>query len=85
LHTSSSFRVFNIGSGAATSLLELLAAIRRVTGRSPHVNFKEGRPFDVPNNELDIRRAKQEIGWRPTVSLDEGISRTWASLVAAYT
>ncbi|OOO03278.1 MAG: hypothetical protein USCGTAYLOR_00490 [Chromatiales bacterium USCg_Taylor] len=41
-----------------------------------------GRPFDVPKSVLDISRAHAELGWRPRVSLNEGLRRTFDWLVA---
>jgi UDP-glucose 4-epimerase len=75
-------RIFNIGSGQGTSLLELVAAIESVTGRKAIVNFKPGRPFDVPRSVLDISRAREELGWEPRVTLVEGLRRTSDWLLA---
>jgi UDP-glucose 4-epimerase len=69
-------RIFNIGSGQGTSLLELIAAIETVTSRKALVAFKPGRPFDVPRSVLDISRARDELGWHPRVTLTEGLRRT---------
>jgi UDP-glucose 4-epimerase len=69
--------VYNVGSGTATSLLEILGTIGAVTGRRPEVRFTPARKLDVPVNCLDIRKIRSEGGWAPMVSLEEGIARTW--------
>ncbi len=69
--------VYNVGSGTATSLLEILETIGAVTGRRPEVRFTPARKLDTPLNCLDIRKIRTEAGWVPTVSLREGIARTW--------
>jgi UDP-glucose 4-epimerase len=69
--------VYNIGSGECCSLNAVLEAIRKVTGKEPKVEYKPGRPLDVPINCLDISRAKSELGWAPTTPLEEGLKKTW--------
>jgi UDP-glucose 4-epimerase len=72
--------IFNIASGRAISLMEIVRAIERVVGRELEVEFTKGRKLDVPVNCLDIRLAKKILGWQPEVSLQEGIDRTWSWL-----
>lgn len=69
-------RVYNVGSGHGISLLDLIAAIEAVTGSRARVEFKPGRPFDVPASVLDISRARDELGWTPRTPLAEGLRRT---------
>jgi UDP-glucose 4-epimerase len=69
-------QVFNVATGRGTSLNELIRIIASVTGLPGKVNFKPGRPFDVPVSVLDNRRAQQELGWSPVIELHEGIRRT---------
>ena len=70
-------RIYNIGSGRAYSLVDILSAIRAVTGLEPEVSFAPGRSLDVPVNCLDIGRATTELNWKPEISLEEGLERTW--------
>jgi UDP-glucose 4-epimerase len=73
-------RVYNIGSGRPCSLNAILATIERLAGVAPKVQFLPARAVDLPLNCLDISRAKEELGWVPEVTLDEGIARTWSWL-----
>jgi UDP-glucose 4-epimerase len=70
-------KIFNIASGQAHSINEILSIIREITGKDVPVEYTPGRKFDVPGNCLDISRAKTDLGWQPQVSLKEGIRRTW--------
>jgi UDP-glucose 4-epimerase len=70
--------VFNIGSGAGVALRDVLTACERVAGRPLDVERLPGRAIDVPANVLDCTRAREQLGWSPTVPLAEGLSRTWA-------
>ena len=69
--------IFNVGSGKGTSINELLAVIRQVTGNNLAVKYTKKRSIDVPANVLDVSRAKKELKFIPTISLREGIEKTW--------
>lgn len=66
--------LFNIGSGKGTSLNELYAEIGR---HFPpfEVHHKPTRSFDVQRNVLDITHAQKYLGWRPEITLEQGIAR----------
>lgn len=68
---------FNAGSGKGYSISEVLNTILKVTGIKASPVIKNGRGFDVPRVVLDISRISQAIGWRPEISLEEGIVETW--------
>ncbi len=69
--------VFNIGTGRGVSLNALVDLLRRVSGRKVEVEYLPGRAFDVPEIVLDISRAVRELDWRPRVTLEQGLLRTW--------
>ena len=73
-------KIYNIGSGVPRSLNELLSIMQTVTGRTPIIQYSPARKLDVPVNFLDISRAQKELHWHPQVSLEEGMTRTWAWL-----
>ena len=69
--------VFNVGSGAETSVAELHAQCRAVSGDERPPVFEAPREGDVLRSVLDVSLAEAELGWRPEVSLEEGLRRTW--------
>lgn len=71
-------RVFNIGSGQGLSLNEILAAIEKLLGRPVARTYEHGRKFDVPVNVLDISRARELLGWQPSVDFHDGLVKTLA-------
>ncbi len=75
-------RTFNIGSGTATELREVLALIEEVTGQPIKRRMLPDRPFDVRANALDRSRARACLGWQPTTPLRDGLCRTWEALRA---
>ena len=71
---------YNIGSGIGLSNREVLDAIEpfaRAAGRDIGLKIMPARRFDVPANVLDCHKLRSETGWKPAISFDEGIERTW--------
>jgi len=69
---------YNIGTGVATSINDLHAACRRAAGIDAQPVHRDARLGDVTRSVIDPSRAGRELGWRPEVSLDDGIARTFA-------
>jgi UDP-glucose 4-epimerase len=70
--------VYNIGTGGETTVVELLAAIQRVTGTHIAAEFADPRPGELQRSVLDVGRAAQELGWGPEHDLERGLAETWA-------
>lgn len=70
-------KIYNIGSGRAYTLMDIMASIENVTGKEVHKVFEPSRKLDVQVNCLDVTRAKKELGWQAMVSLEEGVTRMW--------
>lgn len=67
-------RAYNLGSGAPVTLEELVAAMGRAAGRTISVERAPVPLGDVEATFADISRAREELGWRPRVALDEGLA-----------
>jgi UDP-glucose 4-epimerase len=70
----------NIGSGAGTSLEELLTLIEQAAGRTLNVYRRPARVFDAPSTWLDITRAQETLGWAPSTTLPAGLAKTLAAM-----
>jgi UDP-glucose 4-epimerase len=72
-------QVLNIGTGVQTANEDLVDMARAVTGRPipVAVGAHGGRPWDTPNWVCDPALAGALLGWKASVSLEEGLSRTW--------
>lgn len=66
----------NIASGTPTSLGELMALIEQLVGDF-EVAREAPRAFDVHKTWLVVGRAKEVLEWSPTVSIRDGLTRTW--------
>jgi nucleoside-diphosphate-sugar epimerase len=75
-HPEAVGRVFNLASGRAYSLLELLQAIEEAVGSPLEPQFTSPRPGDIRHSFADIRAARGILGYEPRISLQEGIRRT---------
>jgi UDP-arabinose 4-epimerase len=68
----------NLGTGEGHSVLSLIAAIERVTGRSLAVRRSPRRAGDPPRLVADPSRAQRLLGWRPALpALDEIVATAW--------
>ena len=70
--------VYNVGGGGTgASVKELFATISRlagVAGMTPRRGA--ARPGDVRRTQADISLAAKDLGWKPQISLEEGLART---------
>jgi UDP-glucose 4-epimerase len=71
-------RAFNIGTGVETSVLELASALMRAAGHSVPIEFAPARPGEQLHSYLTIEKAAAVLGWRPSVSLSQGLAETYA-------
>ena len=68
----------NVATGRRISLLRLLAAVARETGRPPRARHEAARPGDVRHSLADIKAARRLLGYRPSVDFETGLARTVA-------
>jgi UDP-glucose 4-epimerase len=67
---------FNIGTGKETSDRELHTVVAAAVGGPDDPEFYPPRLGDLRRSALDIGLAGKVLGWRPQVTLDEGVRRT---------
>jgi UDP-glucose 4-epimerase len=74
--SGASDEVFNIGSQQETSLRELADALLRVMGSELSVELGPARAVNGVTRRLaDVSRARERLGWKAEVTLDEGLRR----------
>ena len=75
--TASGF--YNLGTGGGSSVKEVIAACRKITGRQIDTIEKPRRPGDPPRLIASSEKIKKELGWQPQFqSLDVIIETAWA-------
>lgn len=70
-------RPFNIGTGQPYSVYEMVAAFAAASGRQIPCNVLPRRAGDIASMQADATRAKVELGWQATHSLDDMVRSTW--------
>jgi UDP-glucose 4-epimerase len=70
-------RVFNVGTGKATSVLDLFGLCRRVAGSEIEAQHAPARLGELQRSVLDTSLASRDLGFEAAVELDEGLRTTW--------
>jgi len=68
--------IFNIGTGKETSVNTLFRKIRKIVGADMPERHVPACPGEVMRSALDCRKAVRELGWHPSVGLDDGLRLT---------
>ncbi|HEY2541788.1 MAG TPA: NAD-dependent epimerase/dehydratase family protein, partial [Gaiellaceae bacterium] len=73
--------IYNVGGGEEASMLEAIALLEQVSGRSLEVRHVDRARGDVARTKADVSRIGGDLGWEPRVPLADGLARmwTWAS------
>ena len=69
--------VYNLGTGVETSVNELHAACRRVTGDEREPDYAPAREGDILRSAIDPGRAERDLGWHAQHSLEDALRLTW--------
>jgi UDP-glucose 4-epimerase len=72
--------VLNVGTGIATSVLDLYEVCRRVAGSDAEPVHEAARAGELGRSVLDGEGAAAAIGFRAETSLADGVAATWQSL-----
>lgn len=68
---------FNIGTGIKTDVNGLFKEIKLATGFMGKAASAPYRPGDIPANYLNALKASKILNWKPAVSLNEGVNKTY--------
>jgi UDP-glucose-4-epimerase GalE len=68
---------FNVGTGRGFSVMEVIRAAERAAGRPIPFELADRRPGDVAAVWGDTTRAREELGWEATRSLDDIVADAW--------
>ncbi|MGQ9687497.1 MAG: NAD-dependent epimerase/dehydratase family protein [Desulfobaccales bacterium] len=71
--------IFNIGTGRETDILTIYLKLQELAGSPLGPVHGPAKPGEQRRSALDATLAGQRLDWRPTVTLEEGLSRTWAA------
>lgn len=71
------YRVWNLGGSRPVTLSEMIEAVERIVGRRAVIDRRPPPPGDVERTFADLSRSEAELGFRPRISFDEGLSGQW--------
>lgn len=77
LMTNPGVVTYNLGTGKGYSVLEMVNAFRKVTGKSIPYRIVDRRPGDIASCYADPSKANKELGWKATRGLEEMCQDAW--------
>ena len=69
------FRIFNIGNNNPVKLIEYIHAIEKALGKEAILELLPLQPGDVPDTFADSSALEQMVGYKPSVSVDDGVKQ----------
>lgn len=66
------YGVYNAGGPDVVTLKELVNIIRKISGKEVPVLFEPVKEGDIDHVEFDLSKIKRELGWHPSVAIEEG-------------
>lgn len=70
-------RAWNLGTGTATSVFQLLTAFEKAVGKKIPYAVRPRRLGDVAKAWADVSRAREELGWQAHLSIDQMARDAW--------
>ena len=74
------FSTFNVGTGEGSSVLEVLAEVKRASGVDFEIEIQDRRAGDPPSLCADVSRIESELGWTAKRGLAEIVDSAWAAI-----
>jgi UDP-glucuronate 4-epimerase len=69
--------VYNVGGGEEATMRDVIATLEAVSGRSLEVVERPAAAGDVRRTSADAKRIEDDLGWRATTSLEDGLRAQW--------
>jgi UDP-glucose 4-epimerase len=69
--------IFQLASGVETSLNRLVELLADVSGTEPRIRREPPRAGEILRNYSAVDKARERLGYRPSVALEDGLRRTW--------
>ena len=69
------FRIFNIGNNNPVKLIEYIHAIEKALGKKAILDLLPLQPGDVPDTFADSTALEQAVGYKPSISVDDGVQQ----------
>ena len=77
-------KVMNIAGGSRVTLRSVVELLQEISHVPVHISFDETQPGDVLHTFADTTLAEKTLGYRPIISLEEGLAREFHAMAALY-
>jgi UDP-glucose 4-epimerase len=67
-------RIYNLEGDEKVTIKQIAETVQKILGKV-EIEYIEGRPGDFSGKEISNARAKEDLGWKPKVSFEEGVRR----------
>lgn len=75
-HMTTGIAVYNLGTGKATSVLEMVQAFEKASGKTLPYEIAPRRPGDLAKVYADPQKAEKELNWRATLTIEDAMRDT---------
>lgn len=75
--SNKSLEIFNVGTGLGSSVMDIVKAFEKVTGKSLNYNIGPRRSGDAVSVFADNQKIKKALHWMPKYSLEDALSHSW--------
>ncbi len=77
IDTPLGYEIINLGRGEPLPLADFIETMERIAGKKANLNPQPKLPADVYVTYADTSKARELLGFNPTVSVQEGVERFW--------
>ena len=71
------YKAYNVGTGGSVSVLEMIEAFKKASGKEIPYEVVGRRPGDIASCYADVSLAEQELNWKSKLSIDDGCNSAW--------
>ena len=74
-NSNARYKIYNIGNNQPVELLTFIEVIEQAMGKKAIKNFLPMQPGDVPRTYADVDELMQDVGFKPTTTIEQGIEK----------
>lgn len=74
-NSNARYKIYNIGNNQPVELLTFIEVIEKAMGKKARKNFLPMQPGDVPRTYADVDELMQDVGFKPTTTIEQGIEK----------
>ncbi len=75
--TNKTLRIFNVGTGKSIKIKDIILKFEKILGKKFLIFSEFKRKNDIPELKSNISLIKKELNWKPQISIDQGLEKTY--------